>query len=256
MPSQAVEVVELLARRSTLLRLLREQSRLKRDLADELAVSRSTVDRAVRNLESHGFVARGQSVSLTLEGRLALDAFEQFTGSIEGLDDATVVLDPLPHTAVLDVRMLCDATVVTPERDVPQRPMESFIEEAERATGIRGFGSAVLPPVVSLFHERIVDHGAEITLALPESVLETLLASYGDMVEESLATERLTLLTASTTLDYSLMLLDQGDRTVACALVYGDNGLAGVVKNDGDEAVRWAERVYERVREDAEELPC
>jgi len=59
MPSQAVEVVELLARRATLLRLLRERPRLKRELAEELSVSRSTVDRAVRNLEATDYVARG-----------------------------------------------------------------------------------------------------------------------------------------------------------------------------------------------------
>lgn len=255
MPPQAVEVVELLARRATLLRLLREQPRLKRDLADELLVSRSTVDRAVRNLEAHSFVARGKYVSLTLEGRLALDAFEQFTGSIKGLDDATTVLDPLPQTASFDVTMLCDATVVTPDRDAPQRPIESFVDEAERATGIHGFGSAVLPQITSVFHERIVDHGADVDIALPESVLEELLASHGDLVAECLDTGRLSLYTAGTTLDYSLLLVEQADRTVACALVYGDNGLAGVVKNDADDAVRWADRVYERVREDAEELP-
>jgi predicted transcriptional regulator len=255
MPSQAVEVVELLARRATLLRLLRERPRLKRELAEELSVSRSTVDRAVRNLEATDYVARGETVSLTLEGRLALDAFEQFTGVIRGLDDTSRVLEHLPESATLDVSMLRDATVVTPDRDAPQRPIASFVEEAERATKVRGFGSAVLPSVVSVFRDRIVDHDAVFDLTVPESVLDELLASQRGVVEECLDSGRLTLRTASTSLDYSLLLVEQRDRTAVCALVYGDSGVAGVVKNDTDDAVRWADRVYERLRKDATDLP-
>ena len=255
MPSIAVEVVELLARRVTLLRLLREEPRLKRDLADELSVSRSTVDRAVRNLEAHDFVTRGESVALTLEGRLALDAFERFTGSVDSLDDASNVLDPLPRTTTLDVALLRDATVVTPGRDAPERPSASFLEEAERATAIRGYASAVLPSVAPVFYERVVDHGATVDLTLPESVLEELLATHGDLVDAALDSGRLTLRTATDTLDYSLLVLEQDDRTLASALVYGNSGLEGVVKNDDDDAVRWADRTCDRLREAAEDLP-
>ncbi|WP_232701357.1 helix-turn-helix transcriptional regulator [Halobacterium wangiae] len=255
MPSQAVEVVELLARRATLLRLLRQAPRLKRDIAEELSVSRSTVDRAVRNLESHNYVVREETVSLTLEGRLALDAFERFTGSIGGLDDASEVLGRLPAAASLDVAMLRDATVVTPDRDAPQRPIASFVEEAERATAVRGFGSAVLPTVVSVFHDRIVYHDAVFDLTVPDGVLDELLSTQGDVVDECLDAGGLTLRTATSGLDYSLMIVEQRDRTVACALVYGDSGLAGVVKNDNDDAVRSADCVYERVRENASDLP-
>lgn len=255
MPSRTVEVVELLARRARLLELLREEPRLKRDLAEELSVSRSTVDRAVRNLEAHNFVARGDTVSLTLEGELALDAFERFVGSVDGLDEATPVLDPLSPTATLDVALLRDATVVTPERDAPQRPTSSYAEEVQRATGVRGFASNVLPSTVDVFHERIVDHGVGVDLTMPEYVLEELLASHGDSVDEALDTGRLTLRTATTTLEFSLLVVDQPERTVVCALIYGDSGLAGVVKNDHEDAVRWAERVYGRIRDDAEELP-
>jgi len=105
----------------------------------------------------------------------------------------------------------------------------------------------VLPSVVSVFRDRIVDHDAVFDLTVPESVLDELLASQRGVVEECLDSGRLTLRTASTSLDYSLLLVEQRDRTAVCALVYGDSGVAGVVKNDTDDAVRWADRVYERL---------
>lgn len=255
MPGPPSETVELMVRRAALLCELWESPRTKQDLASALPVSRSTVDRAVRVLESQGLVERGSRVSLTLRGRLALDAYERFV-RIEGdLDDASVVLDQLPRTATADTALFRGADVVDATRETPQRPVYSFLEEAERATGIHGFASAVLATTVEAFHERIVDHGAIVDLTMPEAVLNELLDHHGEYVHEALDTGRFTIHEATTTLAYSLMLVEQSERTVVCALVYGDRGLAGVVKNDAPYAVEWADSVCEALRADASQLP-
>jgi len=252
MPPIAVEVVELLARRVTLLRFLREEPRLKRDLADELSVSRSTVDRAVRNLEAHDFVARGESVSLTLEGRLALEAFERFTETVESLDDAAPVFEPLSADTRIDTALVQSANVVRSDSVSPQRPFVSYQELLEEATAVQGFSPAVLEENVRLFHDRIVEDGVSVDLTVAPDVLDELVSTHSDPVEAALDTGRLTLRRADPTVEYALMLVEQPERTVVCALVYGDRGLAGALHNDDPEAVRWARRVLDGVQADAE----
>ena len=84
--------------------------------------------------------------------------------------------------------------------------------------------------------------------------LEELVSEHADAVEASLDTGRLTLRSATETLEYALMLVEQPERTVACALVYANNGIAGAICNDSPDAVRWTEGVYERLRAEARPL--
>ncbi|MFC3478825.1 helix-turn-helix transcriptional regulator [Halobacterium litoreum] len=255
MTSPPSDTLDLVVRRADLLGELRDGPRTKPELVAGLAVSRSTVDRAVRTLESRGLVERRGGVSLTLRGRLALESHETFADSVSALRDAESALEPLPAAATIAPELLAGATVENPDRDAPQRATTSFLAEVERAEAIRGFPSAVLPPTVDVFHERIVDHGATVDLTVPESVLDELLASHSDRVHEALDSGRFTLREATTELSYSLLLVEQPARTVATALVYGDHGLAAVVKNDTEDAVAWTEDVYADLREDANPLP-
>lgn len=74
-----LDVIEVLLRRHAVVERLSVQPTAKRDLVDGLDVSRSTVDRAIRETESVGLVERRDGgVSLTLCGRLAVAEFERF----------------------------------------------------------------------------------------------------------------------------------------------------------------------------------
>lgn len=250
----ADDVVALLARRAELLRSLRAGPRAKQDLAAAQSVSRSTVDRAVRTLEAHGFVARDESVSLTLRGRLALDAYDEFVDLLDALDTASDLLDVLPADATIDGALLHGADVVQSDPIAPQRPYLAYQSAVEDATAVRGFAPAVLDENVPQFRDRIVDGGAPVDLTVAPAALDELVSSHADTVEEALDTGRLTLREATTVLDYGLVLVEQPERTVVCALVFDDHGLAGVVENDERHAVEWADDVYERIRADAELL--
>lgn len=245
---------EVLARRSDLLRALEGGPRRKRALVEALSTSRSTVDRAVRTLESRGLVERNDGVSLTLRGRLLLDAFEEFTDTATVLDDAQVLLDPLPADATVDPVLFRDATIVGPDPVSPQRPFVAYRELLEDAVEIHGFAPAILDDNVELFRERIVDDGLTADLTVAPDALDELVASHADAIEEALDTGNLALRRANTVLEYALMLVEHPDRTVVCALFYDDPGLVGSLHNAAPDAVRWAQRVYERVRSDAEPL--
>jgi predicted transcriptional regulator len=249
-----VATVELLARRAELLRALADGAGTKRDLVAAQSASRSTVDRAVRQLETRGFVERGAAISLTLQGRLALEAYERLLETLGDVDAASGVLDALPADATVDEVLVRGADVVGPEPVTPQRPYLAYQRLVEDATAVRGFASAVLADNVPAFRDRIVEDGLPVDLTVAPDALDELVSSHADAVEAALATGRLTLRRATTTLEYSLVLVEQPERTVACALVGDGRGITGLVKNDSPDAVRWAEGVYDRIRRDAEPL--
>lgn len=254
MSQPPADAIEVLAQRAELLRALRDGPRTKRELVESWSVSRSTVDRAVRNLESWEFVERADGVALTLRGRLALEAYEELADTVAAVDAAGVVLDPLPADATIDRSLLCGATVVGPDPVSPQRPFVSYQELVEDATAVRGYAPAVLEDNVPVFRDRIVEDGLTVDLTLSPDALDELVSAHADTVDEVLATDHVTFRRATTTLEYALMLVEQGGRTVVCALFYGDRGLVGTLHNDSSDAVQWAEGVYERIREDAEPL--
>lgn len=254
MTDTPADVLEELARRSDLLRALASGPRSKRDLVASLSRSRSTVDRAVRELESYGFVERDDGVALTLRGRLVLDAFDDFANTVDAVADADTLLDPLPAGATLDPILLRDATVVGPDPVSPQRPFTAYQNLVYDAVEIRGFAPAVLQDNVDVFRDRIVEQGLSADLTVSPDALDELVTTHADPMDEALASGNLTLRRATTTLEYGLMLVEQAERTVVCALFYDERGLVGSLHNDSPDAVRWAEGVYERLRNDAEPL--
>lgn len=251
----AVEVLRVLARRADLLSALRNRQHTKPELAETLSVSRSTVDRAIRNLESHGLVERGDAVSLTLTGALALDVYERFADRVATLDEAAPLLNSLPTDATVDFPLLRNAAVVNPTRVAPQRAVETYRSLVADATRVRGFASAVLDSNISTFRERIVEQDVPVELVLAPEALDVLVTSHDDAIAESRASGNLVLYRATTTLDYSLMLVEHGAVTHVCGLFYDDTGRIGLVRNDDSDAVAWAADVYESLRADAEPLP-
>lgn len=250
------DTVELLARRAGLLRSLRSGPKSKRDLVDALSVSRSTVDRAVRNLEARGFVERREgTVGISLKGRLALAAFESLATDVASLDDAGGVLEPLDSTATMDVSLLRGAEVVRPDPVTPNQPVAVLRDHLRDASRVRGFATGVLPSHVNEYYERVVEHGASVKLVVTGDVLDEVVANYGDAFEEALGTGRFHVWCTDRELEYSLLVVETPERTVVCALVYGDRGVFGVVENDDEQAVNWAIDAFESLREDADPVP-
>lgn len=253
--SQSVETLDLLGRRADLLALLRESPRTKPELASALSVSRSTVDRAVRNLEAENLVARGDTVSLTLTGALALDAYERFADQLDALGSAGSLFESLPANAVVDPALLRDATVVTPSEVAPHRAVETYGSLVADASRVRGFACAVLDTNVERFRERIVEDEVPVELVVTEDVLDALVATHSDAISDSRESGNLSIYRATQTLAYNLMLVET-DATHVCALVHDHDGHVGLVVNDDPDAVAWAEGVYESIREDAVPLPA
>lgn len=90
----------------------------KRDLVASVDRSRSTVDRAVRELEAAGLVERADGGYVaTVAGQLAAEEYRTATDSLATVEAAVAALEPLPYDARLSGELLADATVELAGRD-------------------------------------------------------------------------------------------------------------------------------------------
>ena len=102
------ETEVLLKRHDILERLCRSPAHV-RDLVEEMDHSRSTINRALTELEELGFVERGdRGIEATTAGRLAADRLRTFFDELDDIFAAERVLDPLPSETLVSTEFVVD----------------------------------------------------------------------------------------------------------------------------------------------------
>ena len=242
-------VLDLLAKRSDLLALLRDGPQQKSELVEASGVSRSTVDRAIRELRLAGLVDRGaEGFALTLCGRLSLAEFESFMERLSTLCRCHALISALPADTEIEPALLDGADITLPEPQVPMKPLLRFERIIERASEIRGFSPAILPSYVDLFHRRVAHDDLSVELVLEEGVVERLATNYAAELGDVLETGRVGIHEAARSVPYGLVITGEGEVAV---VIYDDSGIAGVITNDADAAYEWAADRYARIKEAA-----
>lgn len=250
-PSTDDELVTLLSRRTDLLAELAERPRSKRDLVASVDASRSTVDRAIRELEAIGAVETTDGCSITTSGRLLLDAYERFSRTSDAVLRRQALLDHLPTDAPLDPVVLDDAEVVVGDAGARYRPgrrMSDLLADAERVAGLAR--AHTQPNAADVYRRKVLGEGMSMEIVFARDMYEAI--AIDEERREILESEHVTAYTLED-VPYGLFLVEQPDRRLACLLVYdAENVLRGLVVADGDPALRWAEGIYERFRERAD----
>lgn len=253
MDADVDEVTELLARRRAVLAALADGPLTKRELESALDVSRSTVDRAVRSLESADFVERSNGgVSLTLLGRIAMDGFASFADGLEGLGQAAPLLGQIDRDEPLPFALFEDAMIVLANRASPHRPIVALTQFLDEASEVHTIATGLLPEYVDAYHEQVVEKGMTVEFVVRTEVLNDLLATFWDPVDEIIETGRSRLYEIPDDPPYSIKIGDTGDGEEVAIVFYGEHGVNGFIRSDRPEAVRWAWEEYERIRENAE----
>jgi predicted transcriptional regulator len=249
------ELLPVVARREGLLAVLYESPQAKCDLVRSLDVSRSTIDRAVRRLESEGLVERRASgYGLTLVGRLVYEEYRTFTERTTGLLDASPVLEALPADTPLDPAAFFGANVTAAERATPYRPGDRHLELMEEAEGARLLSTAVGPRYVEAVRATVVERDTPVKLGVTTAVGERLVTEYADALGDALSSGELELRELDDTPPFSLGLFDRPSGTVFGALIYDGDAPRAYVDNDTEPAVEYGEARFERYWADAEPI--
>lgn len=245
------ELVSVINKRMELLGALTEP-RSKRRLVEELDLSRSTVNRAVRQLETLGLVTRDGEYRLTVAGRLVVTVFEEFAADLDDVVRAEELLASLPPDAPIDVPMIRGAEVCRPTGPGPTGPVANALAALESAVRIRLLVPRISRPhTLDALETQVVDREVPATLVLSDHLVDHLREQERGWLDGLAAADDCDLWVAET-LPYTLGVVRQRDGVHAGILVYDSDGtVEGFVGNDTLRAYAWAEGVFVDYRDDA-----
>ena len=246
------ELIATATQRSDLLGRLLDSPLDKRGLADELDVSRSTIDRAIRELETAGLIAYA-------DGRFGLTPLGQTTtvGLFEFVDDIHLQqrLEPflqwIPDGSIdFDLRLLADAKLLLPEPGDPwamvNHHVDTIRETADNrsllpVTGLHGF---------EVLHRKITAGDAKAAFVVEPKIAETFRSnpSYTPLYRELCDTDQFEVRIYDDEIPYYLGVLDE---TVQIG-VDEDGEPRAMVETENEAVVDWAVGVYEDYKRSSE----
>ncbi|MFB6217989.1 MAG: tetratricopeptide repeat protein [Halobacteriaceae archaeon] len=244
------DYIELLEQRLDVLTALEGESLALRDVRDRTDASRSTVTRALRSLDDAGLVRRDDGeYALTTLGRLALDHHREYRRRCDDLAGASAVLARLPPDAPLELEAVVGGEAAVVPDEVPYRSdrrLPGAIEDADRYRGVLpALGDAT---EFRLLYEHVITDGNPAELVVAPELRSSLAEQFPRRLERLSEAERFGLLVGDTP-PFGLVLTETDGATTVTVIAYGDGGgITGVLQNDSDPAVRWAEQLYEEVR--------
>lgn len=247
------DLVAVVDRRLDVLDAL-DRPREKRDLLDHVDVSRSTLDRAIRELEALGLVARDGGYHLTVTGRLVRELFDGLLSDLDDVGAARELLEHLPRDAPMSPAMLRGARVEVADDLSPTSVLDPVFELFREAERMRAFSVAISRPD---YADEIRDFIRSGDLAVeciytPELVAfaRENRANFASFVEESPVDPHV-----HHELPYALRVADLPDGRTVAITVYDDEWTPrGVLVNDSESACDWADEVFERYLETADPL--
>ncbi|WP_435153755.1 helix-turn-helix transcriptional regulator [Haladaptatus sp. DFWS20] len=246
------ELITTVAKRAEFLSALSSGPVRKRNLRDELNLSRSTVYKAVRELQEYDLVDRTENgLTLTLAGRILEAEYNSFHDHVADVCRTRHLLSILPTDCEIPIDLIEEAEVVLAERHAPNHPVQSFEKMVLEAEYVRGLSPVALPQYVDLFYERSVSEGMDADLVLERPVVEYLVTDYSDQLQEALEAGGLSVWETEVTLPFGLIVVE-GTHDSVGVVVYDKRGeLRGLITNNTPQAVAWGRETFERCRDDA-----
>ncbi|WP_101296428.1 helix-turn-helix transcriptional regulator [Halegenticoccus soli] len=237
--------------RFRLLARLRERPGSPRDLAEDLSVSRRTVQRNLSELGERGWAERGDGgYSLTTTGRLVAEEHASYVEALDLLAEFDPLYRHLPdRDHAPDPQWLRDATLVVAEPDNPQAPVHHYV------TALRSFETRtirMISPVLSrLFHDAHADlalRGVHTELVMSATTIERARSLNPAEFDAVVSAGVLDLYRYPDGVDFGLTL---GDRRALVGAYDRDGQLRACLDATADEVLSWAETLFERYRSGA-----
>lgn len=246
----AVDVFSVLPRRLPVLEYLEGEPRSKRELVAATDVSRTTIDRATRELEALGLVAyEGGTYALTPLGEVVVDDIAEFLEHVAIAERLEPFLRCVPLEELdLDLGLLADAELVLPDDGDPYAMINRHVERLKGMDTCRS-----LLPFTGLHATeagtRRIREGASGVVVAEQRVVETFRTDpqYAEPVEAAAATGRFEVHEYDGDIPYGLSVFDD-----AVQLVVAERGEPrALLESEHPEVREWARRTFEACREEA-----
>ncbi len=244
---EASNLLDVLVRRGPLLRRIGEGTRRKSTLVEDGDVSRSTIDRGVRELECTGLLERSdERYRLTVAGRMALDAYEAFLEQVEGLAEGSPALRDLPPDAPLHRAVVREPDVAVATHPDPDRPTRVQRDLLRRATHQRILVPKIFPQHVDMYHDAIARDDLSARFVVTTDVLEFVLSNHPERLQDALEHDEVSLREAESLPPYGLTVSETAEGPVLGLLVFTESGVSAFLSTDDERAIEWARDLFER----------
>ncbi|PSP80127.1 hypothetical protein BRC81_02755 [Halobacteriales archaeon QS_1_68_20] len=248
--------LDMVARRIEFLEYLWEEPRQKPEMVDALDNSRSTVDRAIRELEVAGLVERRDGgFATTSTGAAMAESYRDYVREQGSLLEAHELLDVLPPSAPLGREAVVGGDVHLADGPTPYQPLEHVESAVRHAERLRGLVPTLSNPhTVRLCHDRAIEDGMQAELVLGPELYRTidgsLQAQFAEMAQRGDVT-----LSVGEQPGFTFLVSEREETTQVVVVVYDDgDALHGVLVNEAENCVRWAEDCFQQVEQEAEEV--
>lgn len=249
------QIRRILEQRYSVLKQLAHAPAPKPELVDILDISRSTIDRSIDDLVKSRCIRKENSrYKITVAGRLALEKHEEYQQATDAIESTAEFLNHLPDDVPISTDLLEGASVTMGAQHAPDQALAPSIDLFERATRMRGLAPVVLSFYPTLIAEQLSNGGITVEIIAESEVIEAL-PNLPEVGEKSLSdVDGLSMYESDRELPYALWLMDTPESTHAGITVYDAGGVAGILVNDSEPAVRWAESQYEQYLEDGTQV--
>lgn len=246
---QSLEIISFHSRsanRVRMLNLLAVGPVERRELEDELEISRPTLSRILDDFDVYGWATNdGQLYEATQLGAFVNDEFQRLIERFEIVAHLREVGKWFPDDGYeFDLSFLSDARIVQPSKEDAMATMSHIASRVEIAEEVRTLSYSMLP------YEKVIKDGQQFEAIFEPAALEIMME---DPKMRSWAHEMLTTGTASiyrydAEVPYVIVITDEG--TNLC-LSGEDGSPRAVIETDSDHIREWAENTFEFYRSEA-----
>lgn len=254
--SQSERLRHVLDQRSDVLATLLERPLTKPELVEQLDVSRSTVDRALKTLTAQGLVRRdGTSFVVSATGRLGCESVERHHRTTADVVRTAPLLKHLPPDADIEPALLKGASVHQSTSDAGRQALRAAMSIVSGADTVYACARAVTDTSApTAAYRLVVEAGAALEVVYASNVAEYIRREHVENRREMVSTGRYRAFETAS-LPFGLFIATAPEGTKVAVALYDENEtLVGVLTNDSEAAVEWAESTYHRYRRGATEF--
>jgi predicted transcriptional regulator len=256
MVEEVSEVGRLLARRAGLFDELAREPASKPELVDRLGVSRSTVNRALRELETHSLVERRDGTyELTPYGVAAYEEYRQFVERLTSLFETRAVIQSLPDATFVSPSFLINATVYEPSQPAPYEPLDRCLEDVATSEHVRMVTTVAVARYADLFEEGFLTTSTSAEVAMPASVVSDLVSERPAWFLQALNSPDVALRELETVPPVTVALLVTDGVEQGAMAVFENDTVRGYVVNESPDAVTWVKSFLGEYWERATPIP-
>ena len=236
--------------------LLDSEGRLEtREIMDRVDDSRSTVNRALRDLRDAGLVERtGDGYAISSVGVLAAQQYRRYHRASRATYEARELLQAIPKTDLPPTDLLVGADLIDADSDIPVRALEALSDRVQGADTVRAY----LPTLVDthllrVWHRAVVSGAVDSDAIFDPELLTVLKGQYPQLLSEMAAAGSFSA-HAATGQPYAVVLTETEETATVSVVVYDDNtAVQGVVTNESSKALAWARGTLDDLQAAGEE---